>query len=248
MKSILTKFLNNKNNKKLEYHYLFEIHDKKNQNIINLNSNLQILNYKKTDSGLDEMEICGIFNEQEISKNFSIEDVEIKISINNMESNLVHPFAHMIITSSHIEGEKFFWKLKPYTMKLQNHTVNKCYSKTCRVAFCSKECGLLLQDYKHIFLAYQAINNYIICDKVINKGFMGGEAIFLGKYKFQSKIIAVEHNKVFLNLQIPQDKFESVSLVASCDKSFESCHSVFNNAVNFRGEPHIPEYERLRIK
>jgi uncharacterized phage protein (TIGR02218 family) len=33
---------------------------------------------------------------------------------------------------------------------------------------------------------------------------------------------------------------DSYSAVAGCDKTLASCIGTFNNAVNFRGEPHVP--------
>jgi len=38
------------------------------------------------------------------------------------------------------------------------------------------------------------------------------------------------------------DKYRAV---IGCDKRFETCIKKFNNAVNFRGEPHVPGYDEL---
>ncbi|MBM3617735.1 MAG: beta tubulin, partial [Alphaproteobacteria bacterium] len=32
---------------------------------------------------------------------------------------------------------------------------------------------------------------------------------------------------------------------AGCDKSFGTCRTRFSNAVNFRGEPHVPGLDRM---
>jgi uncharacterized phage protein (TIGR02218 family) len=37
----------------------------------------------------------------------------------------------------------------------------------------------------------------------------------------------------------------SFSLVAGCDKSFTTCAEKFNNAINFRGEPHVPGIDKM---
>ena len=38
------------------------------------------------------------------------------------------------------------------------------------------------------------------------------------------------------------DQFE---VIAGCDKQFNTCINKFNNAINFRGEPHLPGIELL---
>ena len=38
---------------------------------------------------------------------------------------------------------------------------------------------------------------------------------------------------------------DNFSMYAGCDKSFELCVNKFNNAVNFRGEPHVPGLDRV---
>ena len=39
---------------------------------------------------------------------------------------------------------------------------------------------------------------------------------------------------------------QEVTLIPSCDKNFRTCCDYFNNAVNFRGEPAIPEYDLIK--
>jgi hypothetical protein len=38
-----------------------------------------------------------------------------------------------------------------------------------------------------------------------------------------------------------------IYLMSSCDKTFITCCNKFNNAVNFRGEPFIPEKNFLKL-
>ena len=33
--------------------------------------------------------------------------------------------------------------------------------------------------------------------------------------------------------------------IAECDKTFPTCYNVFNNAVNFRGEPYVPGMDAM---
>ena len=38
---------------------------------------------------------------------------------------------------------------------------------------------------------------------------------------------------------------DSFTVIAGCDKRFDSCVGKFNNALNFRGEPHVPGTDKL---
>jgi uncharacterized phage protein (TIGR02218 family) len=38
---------------------------------------------------------------------------------------------------------------------------------------------------------------------------------------------------------------DTFNAIAGCDKTFNTCFAKFNNAVNFRGEPHVPGMDKL---
>ncbi len=50
---------------------------------------------------------------------------------------------------------------------------------------------------------------------------------------------------LFLPMPYPIAVGDSYTAVAGCDKSFQNCVTKFNNAVNFRGEPHVPGTDKL---
>jgi uncharacterized phage protein (TIGR02218 family) len=243
MKAAIKNFFNF-NRQNINYQYSFEVLDKENGHIIKLrNKDLEIVKYLKTDSGFDEMQLKGHFSEKGIYPGFDINNLEVKVILESIGF-----FSNMKIKSSEISGSEFIWLLEPKTINLKNHQVNKFYSKTCRVSFCSKECGLLLKDNSHIFLAYQVRNHYITLDKVIKPDFIGGDIIFRGKRTFKAKILKINEKIITLDKIPPEEEFDSVELVAKCDKTFESCCKIFNNAVNFRGEPHIPENDKFMVE
>ena len=245
----------------ISYYYLFEIYDKNKEITLRLTnndksvtyndhqyqalSNLNIESHSKTDSGLDQMKISGNFVENGIDQDFDTSNVVVNILISN--SDQTDAFAYMTITESEIMGYKFHWSLEPISLKLKNSPANKFYSKNCRVSFCSAECGLLLDDYIQIFLAYQTRNNYITLEEVVPDHFINGFAILSGEKDFKAKILDIKDYSIILDKQIPHHQFTSLKLVASCDKSLVTCKKVFNNIINFRGEPHIPESDKLKI-
>jgi uncharacterized phage protein (TIGR02218 family) len=38
---------------------------------------------------------------------------------------------------------------------------------------------------------------------------------------------------------------DTFNAIAGCDKTFNTCFTKFNNAVNFRGEPHVPGMDKM---
>ena len=48
-----------------------------------------------------------------------------------------------------------------------------------------------------------------------------------------------------LPLYIPIKEGQEFEIIAGCDKQFLTCTQRFNNAINFRGEPHIPSSGKL---
>lgn len=50
---------------------------------------------------------------------------------------------------------------------------------------------------------------------------------------------------LFLPMPYRIEVGDSYSVVAGCDKLFETCIGRFNNALNFRGEPHVPGTDKM---
>ena len=71
--------------------------------------------------------------------------------------------------------------------------------------------------------------------------FTGGKLVTSDNKKFS---ILVHNNN---NIEIETNDNHNISiqemvkLIPACDKNFRTCCNRFNNAVNFRGEPSIPE-------
>ena len=57
----------------------------------------------------------------------------------------------------------------------------------------------------------------------------------------------VKDGNISLALPMPFDVLigNSYSMHAGCDKNFETCINKFSNAVNFRGEPHVPGLDKM---
>lgn len=71
--------------------------------------------------------------------------------------------------------------------------------------------------------------------------FTGGEndglAIEVKRHRFDGEAVVIE---LWQAMPEPLSVGDSFVVTAGCDKRFATCRSRFNNAVNFRGFPHIP--------
>lgn len=64
-----------------------------------------------------------------------------------------------------------------------------------------------------------------------------------------SKILSHSENLITLDKTIPDSMKhnKTVLLTVGCDKKFTTCCNKFNNAVNFRGEPLIPDDNFIKV-
>jgi uncharacterized phage protein (TIGR02218 family) len=64
-----------------------------------------------------------------------------------------------------------------------------------------------------------------------------GQAVEVKSHRAEAGIVTLELWQAMPEALAPGDTF---TVIAGCDKHFDTCAAKFNNAVNFRGFPHIP--------
>ena len=133
--------------------------------------------------------------------------------------------------------------------------IGEIFSPMCRAKFCDSKCSLNIENYTF----YGEIadikneteficNNENIKNKEKNYFKYGIITFTTGENKDQS----TEIKQSFNNTLILTTKFtyslnigDSFKVTAGCDKDFKTCCNVFNNAVNFRGEPFIESTSKM---
>jgi len=136
-----------------------------------------------------------------------------------------------------------------------NKVIGDVYSPLCRAKFCDKKCKLNGANFEFNGQINAVIDNTtfqtrskIIIEKP-NDYFENGIIEFLDGNNVQQKIeIKQFNNGVFMLFTEPPYKLaigDTFKAIAGCDKRFETCCDKFNNAINFRGEPHLPGIELL---
>ncbi len=124
-------------------------------------------------------------------------------------------------------------------------------SPTCRAVFCGKECALSAPKFihrKHVDTIDYA-DNSVRCAGIDSSRFVDGVLRFLQgpQTGVPFSIVFAEDETLFLDRPIAPDTRAGspVNLQEGCDHTLATCHSRFDNAVNFRGEPFLPGNDLL---
>lgn len=212
-------------------------------------SGLSIFSGEFNDSAQNEIILHGIFEEQGITSDQDLVGSVIKII--NFECGIANELVTYICTKQISEGLEFKLVCQPEIIKL-NQSLLPVFSKTCRANFCDKDCKLDINNFKIEILVVKMEGNSLFCadlSKHKNNYFTGGK-LFIDRDGRQYEYDIKNHfaNKIELlhahNLNIKDvSKFY---LAPTCDKKIRTCCYSFNNTVNFRGEPDIPEHRIIK--
>ncbi len=151
-----------------------------------------------------------------------------------------------------LKNNMFMVEVRGMTQAL-NQNIGNLYSAKCRVKFGDEKCKVDLSNYTYTGSITQIISDNIIMDtnrKEEADFFKYGSIKLLdGANQGISKEIQgfMGVGKIMLSSSFPYlpsigDKYE---IIAGCNKCFETCYKRFNNAINFRGEPHVPGIAKL---
>jgi uncharacterized phage protein (TIGR02218 family) len=122
-------------------------------------------------------------------------------------------------------------------------------SPECRAEFGDKKCRVDLAGRTVRRLVVSSAGAELVIDQALDDRFMFGRARFMGGANcgVASTIIGIDGAEIHLR-DVPRMDVESgtvIELREGCDKRFATCVERFDNAVNFRGEPHLPGNDLL---
>ncbi len=130
--------------------------------------------------------------------------------------------------------------------------IGSSYSPTCRALFGDAKCGKDKSDFKTTAEVSSAENR-----QIFEAAALGNETGYFnyGLVKFLTganeglsmEVKDFRHSKVTLALPMPYQMQEGdeIEIFAGCDKVFKTCCAKFDNAANFRGEPHVPGTDKI---
>jgi len=123
--------------------------------------------------------------------------------------------------------------------------VGKLYSPTCRAKFGGSECGIkegagVICKIIEIYGEIKLIVDTELTDSLYKYGQVKVRNLYI-------PIVSFHLNEITLISKLPVEtqKGDECILYAGCDRKFETCCNIYNNAINFRGEPHVPGMDEI---
>ena len=212
-------------------------------------SGLSVFSGEFNDSAQNEIILHGIYEEHGITSDQDLAASIIKII--NFNNRIAYELVTYICTKQISEGLEFKLVCKPEIIKL-NQSLLPVFSKTCRASFCDKDCKLDINDFKVEVSVINIERDNLFCEDLSehkNNYFSGG-VLFIehdGKqYEYPIKSHFANKVELFHRSNLNIKDVSKFYLAPTCDKKIRTCCYSFNNTVNFRGEPDIPEHRIIK--
>ena len=147
-----------------------------------------------------------------------------------------------------VEGEKFAAELHGAAARLAEPVCPET-SPECRAEFGDKKCRVDLAGRTLRAMVISSAGAELEIGQALDDRFLFGRARFMGGANCGtvSTIIGIDGTALQLR-DMPRNDVEVgiwIELREGCDKRFATCVERFDNAVNFRGEPHLPGNDLL---
>lgn len=221
----------------------------------------------KSDYSVDNLDLVGFLKQTGVNEEDLLADlfddaiVEVlMVDYNNLD------YGHLTLKNGFIgqlnqELQVFTAEVRGLTQKLEQN-FGQLTSPTCRARFCDARCKLnfnssikinnLYYDLQTTGTVNNIINNRLIIDNSRTEPtsfFNYGYLVFTSGLNNTRKmeIRNFTNNQILLFLPMPKEikPNDTYTLYAGCDKTFSTCINRYNNAINFRGEPHLPGRDRI---
>ena len=201
---------------------------------------LDVVKIQLTDDGKDFSEL--VWPKDELSSKVSAEldgaefDIYIIWGAKGSTHHLMKSFHHSTLQ----ESNSFRVYLKNLTEKL-NQDLVKNFSRTCRARLGDVNCAVVVANFT------QTVNVLAIDDEKIHtdctqpSGYYNYGKINIVGTQIYITILRQEAGALILERKLPAEfsHLKTISISPGCDKTINTCHVKFYNAINFRGEPFI---------
>lgn len=126
------------------------------------------------------------------------------------------------------------------------------YSPTCRAVLGDARCKVALGGFTASGTVNTVTSRQVFISNAMTQAagyFSGGEVQFLTGANAGRRMEIKDFSNTQFTLVLPMPNNIAVgdtfNAIAGCDKTFSTCYGKFSNAVNFRGEPHVPGMDKM---
>lgn len=150
-----------------------------------------------------------------------------------------------------LKNGQFIAEVRGLAQKLSQNIV-ELYSPTCRAVLGDGRCKVNLAGFTASGAVDTVTSRQVFISNAMTQAagyFSGGEVEWLTGANAGRRMEIKEFSNTQFTLVLPMPSNiaagDTFNAVAGCDKTFETCVAKFNNAVNFRGEPHVPGMDKM---
>ncbi len=147
-----------------------------------------------------------------------------------------------------IDGERFNAELSGASARL-HEPVCPATSPECRANFGDKQCRVDLAGRTIVAFVQSASGGALTLDRAVDDKYLLGRLRYLSGANcgVSTTVTAVSGSTVTVRdlPRVPVEAACRIELREGCDKRFDTCAGRFANALNFRGEPHLPGTDLL---
>lgn len=201
---------------------------------------------------IDNLEIEGVLSSSNIKEEdilagkYDFAQIEIfLVNYNDLNQGSLN-IHHGTLGKITLSNGRFVAQVQGLSAKLTQN-IGQLYSALCRAKFCDNRCRLDSSKFTKFSAVTSVVNNHHFQDENLVEDddyYKYGTVKFVTGANSGLTFIICKYRKgnVALFMQTPHKILEKdqYSITAGCDKRFSTCRDKFNNAKNFRGEPHIP--------
>jgi len=211
----------------------------------------------KADFSVDNMELEGLLDSADITEadimagKYDFAAVEVFV-VNYTDSDQ----GRMILKTGRtgelfVSKNQFHAELRGLAQHL-SQTVTEVYSPNCRAILGDSKCKVALAGFTASSSVTAVTDNLTFTASGLSQAdgwFTGGEIQWLTGNNSGARMEIKEFAAGVVVLALPMagtiqvgDTFDAI---AGCDKTLDTCVAKFSNAINFRGEPHVPGMDKL---
>lgn len=150
-----------------------------------------------------------------------------------------------------VQGKRFIASLYGLTDRF-SHTIGALYSPLCRAQLGDTHCKVVMGRFSWDGVVAGTSGPNHISDPLRNEqdGFFDGGVVTFLSGRNQGHTLEIARSQqgyITFSLPFPYPIAigDSYKIQLGCDKTFTTCRQRFANAINFRGEPHVPGSDQV---